>query len=182
MESVEFYMFNGFTCIYKNGTGKTMALDDREEIEFMIGKIRDIFPEAYEALEKWAADAKPNRLYFEFKIVDRFIRCNFGETDFLKPDIEMGLLNLEEVKCPLRRICKHENIICKPRPHLPLSEEETEVAKLYAKGLLPKEIAQKLGKAESTCKKQITKACKKLHLPHPRGLIGLFSLYNITGF
>ena len=60
------------------------------------------------------------------------------------------------------------------------AEEEKKAAGLYAKGLLPGEIAEKLGKSESTIKRQLYNAYKRLNLPHPRWLIRLFSVYNIT--
>lgn len=181
MEAVEFYIINGVTCIRKNGVGKQLTPEDRDCVEFMIQNIGKVFPDALKALEEWASDSRANKHFFEYRIVDRFIRCNFGEADFLYSDIDdLGMFHLEEVKCPLRNICKHEGVICKPKAKLNLSEEETKAAGLYAKGLLPGEIAEKLGKSESTIKRQLYNAYKRLNLPHPRWLIRLFSVYNIT--
>ena len=66
-----------------------------------------------------------------YKAIERFIRCNFGEHDTLTADIEHDILNFEEVRCPLRGICPHENVICKPRSMIRLSEAEREVVKYY---------------------------------------------------
>lgn len=180
MEKVEFYNINGVTWINRNGEARTLTPKDRDCIGFMMENIRKFFPETMNVLMSWAADSKRNIPFYEFRIVDRFIRCNFGEADFLSPDIEMGVFRFEEVKCPLRGICKHEGVICKPKAKLDLSKEERKVVGLYARGLLPNEIATELGKEESTCKRQIYNAYKRLKLPHPRWLIRLFNFYGIT--
>jgi hypothetical protein len=178
MEGVEFYNINGKTCICRDGVTSELTPKDRDAIEWMLGKITQYFPKAVERLKELASASEPERWYYEFRIVDRFIRCNFGEADFLQPDVEMDMFHLEEVRCPLRGICKDEHVICKPRISLSLPMEEKRVVLLYAKGLLPSEIAARLGKKEKTCKQQIWKACKRLKLPHPRWLIRLFGNYN----
>lgn len=182
MEGVEFYIIGNQTCIRKGGVSKPLTEHDREEIEFMLENMRKVFPQAVERLEQWAASSRPNKIWFEYQIVDRFIRCNFGEADFLYTDVDdLGMFHLEEVKCPLRGICHDEGVICKPKAQLDLTDEEKKVVGLYAKGLLPGEIAEKLGKAESTCKRQLYNACKRLKLPHPRWLIRLFCMYQVYG-
>ena len=158
MEAVEFYIINGQTCLRRNGVGKALTPSDREEVTFMLDNMQRYFPEAVKRLREWASGSVANKYYFEYRIVDRFIRCNFGDADFLYSDIEDDMFHFEEVKCPLRGICKDEG---------------------DARGYLPKEIAAHLGKAEKTCKEQIRSACKRLHLPHPRWLIKLFSFYSI---
>ena len=177
MESVEFYIINGLTCIRRNGESKPLTPSDREEVTFMLDNMQRYFPDAVKRLKEWAADSFRNKHYFEYRIVDRFIRCNFGEADFLYSDIEDGMFHFEEVKCPLRGICKDEGVICKPHANLGLPAEEQRVVNLYAKGYLPGEIAKHLGKAEKTCKEQIRRACKRLKLPHPRWLIRIFGSY-----
>ena len=180
MESVEFYIINGQTCLRRNGVEQLLTPKDRDAIEFMMDQLGKYFPEALKRLGEWAADSRANRFFFEYRIVDRFIRCNFGEADFLRPDIDdLGMFHLEEVKCPLRSICKDEGVICKPNASLGMTREETKVVKLYASGLLPGEIAKELGKAEKTCKEQIRSACRRLKLPHPRWLIRLFNIYTL---
>ena len=176
--AVEFYIINGQTCLRRNGVEQKLTPQDRDAIEFMLSNIRLYFPDTMARLEEWAGDSKLNRLYYEYRMVDRFIRCNFGDADFLSPDIEMGLFHFEEVRCPLRGICKDEGHICKPKANLGMSKEERKVVSLYAKGYLPSEIATILGKAENTCKQQLSSVCKKLKLKHPRWLIRLFSFYS----
>ncbi len=180
MESVEYFIINGKTCLRtSDGKSKMLETGDREAILFMMEKIRAYFPQSLERLEEIYAKSKMNRVYYEFRIVDHFIRCNFGDADFLNPDVEMNMFHFEEVKCPLRGICHDEGVICKPKIKLPLSEEEKKVVGLYTEGFLPKEIAKSLGKAEQTCKNQIWSACKKMKLASPRTLIKLFRSYNL---
>lgn len=179
MEAVEFFIINGQTCIRRNGVSKPLTPADRDAVEFMLENMHRFFPAAIKRLYEWAADSAANKMYFEYRIVDRFVRCNFGDADFLYSDIEDDMFHFEEVKCPLRGICKDEGVICKPKANLGLPAEEQRVVKLYAKGYLPGEIAEHLGKAEKTCKEQIRSACKRLKLPHPRWLIRLFRLYAL---
>lgn len=177
---VEFFNLDGQVFYRKNcGEAKLLTQSDREAVCFMLENMRRYFPEAVYRLEEWAAESRANRMFYEFRIVDRFIRCNFGEADNLTPDVERGVFHFEEVKCPLRKICKDEGVICKPKLNSELSAEERKVVKLYAKGYLPGEIAEELGKAEKTCKQQIWSACRRLKLPHPRWLIRIFNSYTL---
>ena len=177
---VEFFNLDGQVFYRKNnGEAKLLTQSDREAVCFMLENMRRYFPEAVYRLEEWASESRVNRMFYEFRIVDRFIRCNFGEADNLTPDVDRGVFHFEEVKCPLRKICKDEGVICKPKLNSELSAEERKVVKLYAKGYLPGEIAEELGKAEKTCKQQIWSACRRLKLPHPRWLIRIFNSYTL---
>jgi DNA-binding CsgD family transcriptional regulator len=180
MEAVEFFVIGGQTCIRRNGVSKPLKPSDRDEVEWMLGQMRSLFPAATGRLEEWAAESKANKRYFEYRMVDRFIRCNFGEADFLYSDVENGMFHFEEVKCPLRGICKDENVICKPKFKIPVSKEEGRAAALYSKGLTATEIAKVLGKGVKTVKNQLSNAAKRLGLSKTRDLIKVFSVYNIT--
>ena len=180
MEKVEFFVIGGQTCIRRNGVSKPLTPSDRDAVEFMLERMKECFPAAMERLKEWAEESKPNKRFFEFRMVDRFIRCNFGEADFLYSDIEDGMFHFEEVKCPLRGICKDENVICKPKFKMPVSKEEGRAAVLYSKGLTANEIAKVLGKGVKTVKNQLSNAAKRLGLNRTRDLIKIFSVYNIT--
>lgn len=180
MEAVEFFIIGGQTCIRRNGVSKPLTPSDREEIEWILEKMRSCFPEAVERLQVWAGESRPNKRFFEYRMVDRFIRCNFGDADFLYSDVENGMFHFEEVKCPLRGICKDENVICKPKFKMPVSKEESRAAVLYSKGLTANEIAKVLGKGVKTVKNQLSSAAKHLGLSRTRDLIKIFSVYNIT--
>jgi len=180
MEAVEFFIINGQTCIRRKGISKPLTPADRDEVEFMLENMRRYFPVAVGRLEELASESRPNRRFFEYRMVDRFIRCNFGEADFLYSDIENDMFRFEEVKCPLRGICKDEGVICKPKFQMPVSNEEGRAAVLYSKGLNANEIAKVLGKGVKTVKNQLTSAAKHLGLSGTRDLIKVFSVYNIT--
>lgn len=182
MEKVEFFIIGGQTCIRRNGVSKPLTPSDRDAIEFMLDQMQQHFPAAIERLQEWAEESKPNKRFFEYRMVDRFIRCNFGEADFLYSDVEDGMFHFEEVKCPLRGICKDENVICKPKFNMPVSREESRAAVLYSKGLTANEIAKVLGKGVKTVKNQLGNAAKRLGLNRTRDLIKIFSVYNITMF
>lgn len=175
--TVEFFVINGVTCICRNGVSRRLTADDREEVVFLLEKIGEYFPDALDALRKLASASEPNRRWYEYRMVDRFVRCNFGEADFLHPDVEMDMFHLEEVRCPLRGICEHEGVICKPKLKLPMTEAEQEVAELYSKGCAPGEIAGRLKKSISTVKNQLNSVTKRLRLNSTRDLIKLFSMY-----
>ncbi len=180
MEKIEFYIIGEQTCIRRaDGVGKPLTPADRDAIEFMLDQIQRIFPQAAARLYEWAADSAPNKMYFEYRVVDRFIRCNFGEADFLHSDIDDNMFHFEEVRCPLRGICKDQGVICKPKPNLGLSKEEERVAMLYSKGYMTEEIAAKLGKNENTCKVLLQRAGQKLKVPKLRDLIKIFSSYSL---
>ena len=114
-----------------------------------------------------------------FSIVERFIRCNFGEHDLLTPDIEKDILHFEEVRCPLRGICPDERIICKPQSLFRLTPAEKEVAKLYLRGDTFDMIAKELGKSPSTVKQQLWKLKKKLGAKNCREIIRVLRIHNI---
>ena len=180
MEALEFFLINGTTCICRNGVAKKLTPEDRDEVVFMLEKIGDYFPDALKALKKLVSASEPNRRWYEYRMVDRFIRCNFGEADFLRPDVEMDMFHIEEVRCPLRGICEHEGVICKPKLKLPMTEAEQEVATLYSKGCTPVEIATRLKKSVKTVKNQLTSVTRRLRLDRTRDLIKLLGLYEIT--
>lgn len=180
MERIEFFIIGGQTCIRQNGVSRPLKPSDRKAIDFMLEQMQRCFPKAWDRLQEWAGESKANKRFFEYRMVDRFIRCNFGEADFLYSDVENGMFHFEEVKCPLRGICKDENVICKPEFKIPVSKEEGRAAALYSKGLSANEIAKVLGKGVKTVKNQLSNAAKRLGLNRTRDLIKVFSVYNIT--
>lgn len=54
---------------------------DRPTIEAMLAIIRDRYSKAHTALMRLYSSSTMNRWYYEFRVVHRFIRCNFGEYD-----------------------------------------------------------------------------------------------------
>lgn len=142
--------------------------------EYVAGLMKRQFPEAYGALEKEYESSKPNKSYFLFLIVHRFIRCNFGKFDGLSYDIDGDVLHIEDVACPLkwRNDCPLRGIVCKPKP-FGLSPRETEVVKMTTSGKTYDEISEELGITHSTIKNVIQKVKEKLHLTSSKDIAKL---------
>lgn len=101
---------------------------DRSLISELLAIIRDRYPKAHAALMELYSKSTMNRTYYEYRVVHRFIRCNFGEYDQYRLDINYrGQLQFEEVRCPLRGECRYEGVICKPELDTRLTEREMEV-------------------------------------------------------
>lgn len=145
--NIEFYNTPEGDVMMKELGKPAIQLKDtnRPTIEYMLTIIRDRYPKAHTALMNLYSSSTMNRWHYEFRVVHRFIRCNFGEYDQYNLDIDYnGQLVFEEVKCPLRGECEFENIICRPELDLALTEREMEVFQLIACNLQTDKIAAKL--------------------------------------
>lgn len=180
MERIEFYIWDGSIRYRKMGGERTLTQSDRDIVEFVLKQLQVFFPEALQALSERFAGSKRNKYYYDFARVDFFIRCNFSEHDTLSFDIQDGALHFEDVKCPMKGICKYEGVVCKPKFRVPMTKEESRAAVLYSKGMTAGEIAKTLKKSVKTVKNQLLNLRKKLHLNGTRDLIKVFSVYNIT--
>lgn len=178
MEKIEFYQWEGEVRYRSNGVERVLCQNDREIIEFVLKTLEYMFPDALKALNEECEKSKANKWYYDFRRVELFVRCNFSEHDTLKYDIDDGVMNFEEVKCPLRGICKNEGVICKPKIRVNLPKAEGNVALLYSRGMNSKEIAVKLKKTVKTVKNQLDSARKRLRLRSTKDIVRLFSIYN----
>lgn len=80
--AVEFYMFDDELWFIKDGTeNQALSEKDTEVIKKMIDAIRERYPEAYKALSKEYQKSAMNVPYYQFLIVRRFCKCNFGKLD-----------------------------------------------------------------------------------------------------
>ncbi|MBQ7851337.1 MAG: helix-turn-helix transcriptional regulator [Muribaculaceae bacterium] len=141
----------------------------------MIVLIRDLYPAAFTALAELYSKSERNKDFFEFRIVHRFIRCNFGEYDALSYDINsVGELNMEDVRCPLRGECLFEGLICRCPMNTELSPRESEVAHLLAKGYSRQEVADELEISIYTVTRHITNIKARLHLKTTNQIIAKF--------
>ena len=174
MEGIEFFTSpEGQVYYRKDGQdAKRLTKFSSDIVSKVVNLVRNRFPECYSRL---AIIYKKNAS----QMVDRFVRCNFGEHDLLTPDIERDILHFEEVRCPLRGICPDENIICTPQSLYRLTPAEKEVAKLYLRGDTFDMIARELGKSPSTVKQQLWKLKKKLGAKNCREIIRVLRIHNI---
>lgn len=147
MTNIEFYNTPEGDVMMKELGQPAIVLKEpnRPIIEYMLSVIRDRYPKAHVRLMKIYSSSTMNRWYYEFRVVHRFIRCNFGEYDQYNLDINRdGQFVFEEVKCPLRGECEHENVICRPELDTALTEREYEVFRLIAFNLQTDGIAEEL--------------------------------------
>lgn len=144
LENTEFYSTPDGEVMVKECDKPVRKLEerDREIVQELLIIIRDRYPIAFDRLSELYSKSERNRFLFEYKIIHRFIRCNFGEYDQYNFDIDHnGQFRFEEVKCPLRGECQMEGDICKPKLNTKLSDRELEVLKLIADGLQAHDIA-----------------------------------------
>ena len=178
LEKIEFYSAPDGELYVKPSDAPVYLYDlsCRHITDEMIGLIRDLYPGAFAVLAQIYSKSEPNRLYFEFKIVHRFIRCNFGEYNALDYDISQGgVFNFEDVKCPLRGECIHEGVICKPRLQTTLSPREQEVARLLAKGMNRQEISEELSISIYTVSRHIANIKARLHFKHTNQIVAHYN-------
>lgn len=185
MEAIEFRVSPDGQVYFKEGKKQEKRLTRFEKgiCVHVLGLIRDRFPGAWSRLRllyKPKANTDAQKDIAAFNIVDRFIRCNFGEHDLLTPDIEHDILHFEEVRCPLRgKFCPDENVICKPQSMVRLSPAEKDVAKLYLEGWTFDQIAEQLGKAPQTVKVQLHNIKKKVGAKNCREIIKVMRIHNL---
>lgn len=163
MGSIEFYMFEDeLWCMSPNGNQK-VSENDTELIKTILERVRECYPKAYEALQKNYEKSSSNVPYYQFLMANRFCRCNFGELDSSKKDIDnKGIFNFERVKCPLRGECKHEGVICCPKFNSKLSEAEMRVMKLIYEEYGVDDVADALYLSPNTVKNHIKSVYTKL--------------------
>lgn len=164
--------------VYVKPFDKPMFVYDiecRQITNELIAYIRDLYPGSFTALSSLYSASERNKDYFMFKIVHRFIRCNFGENDTLSYDInQVGAMCFEEVRCPLRGECIYEGVICKPSLQSKLSSREEEVGRLLASGLSNIEAAGELGISICTIHRHIANIKARLHFKNTNQIISYF--------
>ncbi len=81
--NIEFYNTPEGEVMMKelNQPAVILGEDNRSMIEYILSVIRDRYPKAHTRLMKLYSGSTMNRRYYEFRVVHRFIRCNFGEYD-----------------------------------------------------------------------------------------------------
>lgn len=161
-ENLEFYLYEGELWCKGNGFNflvdatRTTLLDD------ILTHIKEDYPSAYDALKECYADSAPNRGYYKYVMVRRFLKCNFAQLDSTSPDVEGGKMNFERVDCPLRLECKYDGVICSPIFRTTLSAAEMRVGRLWYEGLSKDEIAGVLYLSPETVNNHIRNIYRKL--------------------
>lgn len=153
LANIEFYNTPDGDVIIKevNQPARRLKEEDRELISPMLTIISDRYPKAYAALMELYSKRTMNKTFFEYSVVHRFCRCNFGEYDQFSHDIDSnGHFIFEEVKCPLRGECQLEGVVCKPEIDTSLTDREMEVYRLIVANIRTEDIAEKLSLSKFT--------------------------------
>lgn len=162
MARIEFYMHEGDLWYLDDRGHNEMVGQNSPVIGEVLSIIRDRYPEAYKALQERYKDSAPNRLYFRYVIVKRFIKCNFGNLDSTSFDIDGDKVNFERVVCPLRMECKYDGVICSPLFKTSLTSQELRIGRLWYEGLSKDEIAGLLFLSPETVNSHIRNIYRKL--------------------
>lgn len=165
MRQIEFFITpDGRVMVEEQGRGLfEFNQNERDLCIYLRDIIATQYPEAYETSCKIYERSRLNKPYFDFLVVHRFIRCNFGKFDGLTFDVDNDIMHIEEVACPIRCECPYYQIICKPKP-LGLSPREAEIARLSSAGKTYDEISKELNISHSTIKNILQIIRKKLSL------------------
>lgn len=157
---IEFYIFNDeLWCRSENGTEKLSVCSDIVRVVY--DKIAEFYPDAFKALNKEYARLMDEK-YKRFRIVNRFLKCNFGCIDQTIDLNEQGEFRFECVPCPLRGECKYENVICCPKFDSRISDAEMRVLRYLYRNRDRADIADILCLSEHTVKNHIRNAFARI--------------------
>ena len=166
MTNLEFYVYNDdLWVIDENGNNRIVSEDEVDLIDDILSQIRECYPDAYKALCHCYQNSSKNVPYYQYLMVRRFCKCNFGSLDNTKMDVDaMSNFNFERVACPLRGECPHEGRICNPKFSTKLSSAEERVARLMFEGYSQEAISDKLYISPNTTKTHIRRIYSKLNV------------------
>ena len=163
--NIEFYTFNDEAWLhFADGHAEKLDENQSDIITAIYEMIEQFYPEAFTALGKEYERCIPNMSYYRFRIVQRFIKCNFGNIDKTADIDSFGRIHLECVPCPLRGECKLENVICRPKFAHNMSEAELRVMRLWFDNFSQGEIAEQLYLSIHTVNNHIRNAYIRLGL------------------
>jgi DNA-binding CsgD family transcriptional regulator len=162
MGDYEFYILEDELWCIKDGKNFLVEETQTELITDILDKIRNCYPDAYKALSEKYSKSSVNAPYYQYLMVNRFCRCNFGVLDTTQQDMTSDRFNFEKVNCPMRGECLFEGIICCPKYNSKLSVAESRVMKLVYEGNSTEEIANKLYLSLRTIKNHIKSVYLKL--------------------
>lgn len=180
MPSLEFFNSPDGTVEVKQEGQQVKALTpkDVDLIDLILSMVENRYPEAFKALSAIYQKSAANVPFYRYQMASRFIRCNFGEFDLLRLDIDDNLaMNTEEVKCPLRGTgdCPFDHIICHPRLSTQLTDREILVLHYIACGYKSSQIAEALHISVFTVIKHRNNARHKLGLQNTMQLINYYN-------
>lgn len=160
MEVMEFFV-SGDEVFFQSENGLLPLVEGSPVVPQILERIRELYPQAYKALCQCYAKSRRNKTYYDFLVVRRFCKCNFGNLDHTRRDVLSGVFNIERVSCPLLGECAYEGVICMPKMDSRLSDAEKRVMKRVCDGMSNSEIAEELYLSPNTVKRHISSAYLK---------------------
>lgn len=176
---LEFYILNDELWYRSEETTDIVDESKTDIIQFLLTKIRNMYPIAYDTLKWEYRKSAENVPYYQYLIVRRFCKCNFGKLDTTHEDVSNGSFNFEKVDCPLRGECKFENIICMPKFNSNLSKAEERVMRLFYQGESKENIANKLYLSVETVKNHIKSSYLKLGVHEKAEFVRYANQHNL---
>lgn len=143
----------------------------------LIDKVCTILKEDYpdnwnELIADYAKSALPINAETKYKIVNRFLKCNFSVNDN-EPDIDDDFnFEFEKVPCPIRDECT--KAYCRPKLSNNLTKRECQIVPYLVEGLSHAQIGDILYVSPITIKNHVYKIYLKLGFtgkPHPETLL-----------
>ncbi|MDE7180361.1 MAG: helix-turn-helix transcriptional regulator [Muribaculaceae bacterium] len=147
-----------------DGNIRKLSPDDYDFINTFCDFLSSFYPKAYAALCEEYNQSALNQPYFRFRVVSRFIRCNFAALDDVA-DISTSLhCNFEYVQCPMRGECRLDHVVCRPEFNHRLSRSELQVMRLVYEGLTEDEIGDRLRLSPHTIHAHVRNAYSRLNI------------------
>lgn len=144
LTNIEFFNYENEVWYRHDGDFCRLSESCTEIIDGMTEIISTFYPKAYAALCEQYKGCSPYKRYFRYRIVLRFVRCNFAQLDNIPDVSDTAECTFEFVPCPLRGECKLECVVCRPEFDHKLSSAELPVMRLWFQGKDVKYIADKL--------------------------------------
>lgn len=163
--NTEFFTYNNEVMIRTaDGSVRTLTMQDYDLIGAMCEYLSTFYSKAYNALCEEYKQSALNQPYFRYRIVCRFVRCNFGSLDDV-PDIAPSMkCNFEYVPCPLRGECHLDHVVCHPEFNHQISPAELQVLRLVYEGLREEEIGERLRLSPHTIHTHVRNAYARLDI------------------
>lgn len=165
LTNIEFFTYaNDVMVRTSDGTVKTLSPADKELIDTFCEYLATFYTKAYSALCQEYKQSALNQSYFRYRIVNRFVRCNFGGLDDVNDISESLRCNFEYVPCPLRGECHLDRIVCHPEFNHKLSPSEMQVLRLVYEGLTEDAIGERLRLSPHTIHTHVRNAYARLDI------------------
>lgn len=160
---LEFFVINDqLWVIDEDGSHILVEESNRDIVLNLYNMIVEYWPTAHKALCNEFKTSSANVPFFQWLIVRRFYKCNFGKLETSSTDIERGSFNFERVDCPLRGECKLEGVVCNPKFNSKLTPMQLRVMEQVYYGKNVDEIASMLFISPNTVKNHIKASYYKL--------------------